>query len=1625
MTVTPEDRRADVIEHVVSLVQSRLAKDVCSTVEAFVRAYYGRTAPEELLERDPANLYGAALSMWRLLAVRPLGAAKIHVYNPQFEAHGWESSHTAVEIVTEDMRFLLDSVRMAINRQGLTVHLAVHPVLSVCRDPKGRLLEYPCAEEGGIHESAMHVEVDRQSDPDVLQALKKELHRALDDVRAAVLDWKSMLGRAESIIAELEEHPPPVDAEELQESKAFLRWLAQDHFTFLGYREFELAVEEGEEILRAVPGSELGISRLGEKSPRSRIFSGMPAEMRRRFPEFPLLILTKSNHRATVHRPVYMDYVGIKRFDPKGRLMGERRFLGLYTAAAYHSSPWSVPLVRRKVSSVVNRAGLAPDGHDGRNLLHILESYPRDELFQISEPNLSANAMGILQLAERQRVRAFVRRETYGRFYTCLVYVPRDRYDTQVRRRMERVLLEALNGDSSEFSVQLSEPVLAQVYFTVHTRPDRVPEYDVPELEARLLETTRRWEDELRDAVLGHFGEELGSGLLSRYRDAFPASYREDVSPRAAVYDLERLQRLGSAGDLEMSLYRPPEAPPGVLRFKLFSWGQPVPLSVALPLLENMGVEVMEERPYALRPQAAPQLWVHDFGLAYRHPAPVEAENLGTLFQDAFARIWRGDAENDGFNRLVLRGRLTWREIGVVRAYCKYLRQAGITFSQAYIEKVLADNPHVARLLAALFQARFDPRQRHRAEARRARLTTKLQEAIDAVASLDEDRILRSFQSVIQATLRTNYYQTGPGGEPKPYLALKLDPAGIPELPLPRPKFEVFVYSPRVEAVHLRGGRVARGGIRWSDRREDYRTEVLALMKAQMVKNAMIVPTGAKGGFVVKRPPAGDREALDAEVVFCYQTFIRGLLDLTDNLLRGRPQAPKDVVRYDDDDPYLVVAADKGTSSFSDIANEVAQQHRFWLRDAFASGGRTGYDHKRMGITARGAWEAVKRHFWELGQDLRRTNLSVVGIGDMSGDVFGNGLLQSRRVRLLAAFDHRHIFLDPDPDPQRSFQERQRLFGLERSSWADYDPAVISPGGGVYSRAAKTVTLTAEVQRALDIQAPALTPNELIRAILRAPVDLLWNGGIGTFVKARAQTQGEVGDRANDGVRVDAADLRCKVVGEGGNLGFTQAGRVEYARGGGRINTDFIDNAGGVHCSDYEVNIKVLLNQVVANGDLTQKQRNALLGEMAEEVAELVVQEVYWQTLAISLVESRAGALLEEHGRFMRALERAGILSRSLDGLPGDEELAERQAAGEGLTRPEIALLLAHAKDNVQRTLVDSDVPEAPYLASELERYFPVRLREPFRTQMLRHPLRRQIVATYLSNCMIDHLGPTFAFRLQEDQRATGPEVVRAYTVAREVFALGQLWQEIGVLFDQIPAAVQVEMMHRTTALAEHASIWVLRKRPAPLEIGSVIGQMAPHVERLAAGREILDPGDAETRRQSAERLAQAGVPAGLARRIAALPSMFAALDIVDVALDKVIPVEDVATVYVGLGDRLSLSWLLECLGKVSVPSRWEQRHRAAMHDEVYQHRRALTSAVLGFVEAAGGPAPAVALWSEANRQGLDRLARLRAEVESAGTVGLPMLGVVLGELRQLAQVAVSRAAPLQGTPAHQDAAKS
>ncbi|MEV7584211.1 NAD-glutamate dehydrogenase [Streptomyces erythrochromogenes] len=1601
-------------------------------VLSYLQRYYLHTAPEDLTDRDPVDVFGAALSHYRLAENRPQGTANVRVHTPTVEENGWTSSHSVVEVVTDDMPFLVDSVTNELSRQGRGIHVVIHPQVVVRRDITGKLIEIlgpDCDAHGprterphdSLVESWIHVEIDRETDRADLKQITVDLQRVLSDVRESVEDWEKMREAALRIADGLPDEPtaPDLREYELEEARELLRWLADDHFTFLGYREYNLV--DGDS-LAAVPGTGLGILRSDphhsgkeDGHPVSPSFNRLPADARAKAREHRLLVLTKANSRSTVHRPSYLDYVGVKKFDADGNVVGERRFLGLFSSAAYTESVRRVPVIRRKVAEVLERAGFSPASHDGRDLTQILETYPRDELFQTPVDQLQSIVTSVLYLQERRRLRLYLRQDEYGRYYSALVYLPRDRFTTGVRLRLMDILREELGGISVDFTAWNTESILSRIHFVVRvpqgTELPVLTDGDVERIEGRLVEAARSWADGFDQALNAELGEERAAELLRHYGNAFSEGYKADHSPRAAVADLVHLEKLrGSDKDFALSLYEPVGAGPGERRFKIYRAGEQVSLSAVLPVLQRLGVEVTDERPYELRCADRTNAWIYDFGL--RLSAGDLGDDARERFQDAFAAVWNGQAENDNFNTLVLSAGLTWRQAVVLRAYAKYMRQAGSTFSQDYMEDTLRNNVHTTRLLVSLFEARMSPvRQAAGSELVDAMLE-ELDGALDQVASLDEDRILRSFLTLIKATLRTNFFQADSAGEQHSYVSMKFDPQAIPDLPAPRPAFEIWVYSPRVEGVHLRFGKVARGGLRWSDRREDFRTEILGLVKAQMVKNTVIVPVGAKGGFVAKNlpDPSVDRDAWLAEGIASYKIFISALLDITDNMVAGEVVPPRSVVRHDEDDTYLVVAADKGTATFSDIANGVAESYGFWLGDAFASGGSAGYDHKGMGITARGAWESVKRHFRELGHDTQTQDFTVVGVGDMSGDVFGNGMLLSEHIRLVAAFDHRHIFIDPTPDAATSYAERRRLFELPRSSWADYDTSLISAGGGIHPRSAKAVPVTAQMRAALGIEAGVtkMTPADLMQAILKAPVDLVWNGGIGTYVKATSETHADVGDKANDAIRVNGSDVRAQVIGEGGNLGLTQLGRIEFARSGaggegGKVNTDAIDNSAGVDTSDHEVNIKILLNAVVADGDMTVKQRNKLLAQMTDEVGRLVLRNNYAQNTALANGSAQAPSLLHAQQRFMRRLEGAGLLNRELEFLPTDRQIRELLNNGKGLTQPELAVLFAYTKITTADELIVTELPDDPYLRRLLFAYFPAALGDKFTEQIDAHALRREIITTILVNDTVNTGGSTFLHRLREETGASTEEIVRAQLAAREIFGLADVWDAVEALDNKVAADVQTRVRLHSRRLVERGTRWLLNNRPQPLQITETIAFFGERVAQVWAELPKLVRGaDLEWYQLVMDELTGEGVPEELAAKVAGFSSAFPTLDIVAIADRTGVDPLGVAEVYYDLADRLDITQLMDRIIELPRADRWQSMARASIREDLFAAHAALTADVLSVGNGASTPEERFQAWEEKNAAIIGRARTTLEEIRGSDDFDLANLSVAMRTMRSL-----------------------
>lgn len=1578
----------------------------------FCDIFFHAVAAEEIVTwGEKTDIYACLLHHWQSLQQYQKEHVFLKVFNPHFEQQGWQSKHSIINVLIKDMPFLVDSLQMLLNRLGLTFHRIIHPVFLTQRDSNGQLIALytlenpPNKTETLRQECLLHIEIDRHSEIAALTVLQQHIANTLQQVRFAVEDWQAMRQLLTQSIESLQSIAN-LQTEHLEQIE-FLQWLLNNHFIFLGVCDYQF---DEQQSLQLKQESCLGIAKNPTIFPQQAVLTDALQNWFTEQTKF--LLLSKSYQQSIIHRPAYMDYIAIKCFDKTGTMIGERRFLGLYTSLAYRETIRTIPLIRQKVNNVFQAAGYPPHSHAGKTLINILESYPRDELLQMDESSLLKNAVGIVQVQERQRLRLFIRADLYGNFFTCLVFAPRERYNSEVRKAMQLLLKQSLQAENVEFYVTLSESILAQVYFIVHLAEGKtasLENFDVAYLEQQLAHLIQRWQDVLRSYLIAHYGEEQGTRWFNAYEMAFPIAYQADFNARQAVYDIERLESLNAECELTLSLSRPLENP-NVLYLKLFTQTL-IPLSKILPMLENLGVCVFNERSYTIQATHKSTLWIQEFSLQLDNVAlsALKERELSALqndFQALFIRMWRAEVENDSFNRLVLLAAMHWREVVIFRAYCKYLKQTGINFSQAYMEQAIIRNPNIARILLNLFYLRFQPDSLFDEENRQAnfkQLQTQLRAALEQVSSLDEDRILQRFAALIQATLRTNYFQINAKGEEKAYLSFKFDSHQIPELPEPRPLFEIFVYSPRVEAVHLRGGKVARGGLRWSDRLEDFRTEILGLVKAQQVKNALIVPVGSKGGFVVKR--AVEPSERQAEGIACYETLIRGLLDLTDNLSPTGIIPPAAVVRYDADDPYLVVAADKGTASFSDIANKIALEYGFWLGDAFASGGSAGYDHKKMGITARGAWEATKRHLRSLQIDSQTQCFTAVGIGDMSGDVFGNGMLLSETIQLIAAFDHRHIFIDPQPDPARSFAERQRLFALPRSSWADYDAQILSAGGGVYARTQKAIQLSAPAAQCLGLTAQrAYAPNEIIKAILTAPVDLLWNGGIGTYVKASSEHHLDVGDRTNDGVRVNGQDLRCKVVVEGGNLGFTQLGRIEFALTGGKIHTDAMDNSGGVNCSDNEVNIKILLNALVAEGELTHKHRNQVLAEMTHDVAKLVIHNNYLQMQAIALAHHHALHWLDVHSRFIRDLEKRGKLARELEKLPSDKQLAERRAMQQGLTLPELCVLLAYSKIDLYEALLHSSLPdmEDALLHQILVEYFPPLLSQRFATHLAQHRLRREIIATELTNRVINYGGSLFVFLLKEETGATEAEICTAFMMAWEIFDLGQAWQAIEQLPASVSSELTTELMLLLRKVMDRASRWLLRHYRAPLTMSTTIASFKAGQQQLVEHwLHYLPTNEQETLLNQTVHWEQQGIPAPLAQHLSRLESSLAILDIVTVANTTQLALTEIAPLYFELNHLLKLQWLRHQISALPRDNQWTALARAALRDELNRTHRELTLSVLN-LETQQTAAEQWQTWQQQKQALLSRCLTVLNELASIEKPIFAMLSVAVREIRNL-----------------------
>ncbi|RIJ76678.1 NAD-glutamate dehydrogenase [Nakamurella silvestris] len=1619
--------QAEAIGRATALSAIEIAAELRPDLATLINRYFRHVSEEDLPTR-PDDVIAVVEAHRRLGSVRMPGEPLIRVYNPTVAGDAWSDSSTVVDLVNDDMPYLVDSVIAAFATAGLVVHRVLHPILTVRRDPSGALQEVLPAnvghirrgdgsaasrERGVIRESWVHLLIDRLTDAERAENFAERLATVLADVRQINEDTADLTATAVDVAEELRRATSHLPAAEIIECADLLEWLADGHLTFLGYGLYEFDAAGGSV---QVPGSGLGLLR--EERARAGHYSvGIGGADPER--ASALLDLTQASVTAVVAKNTYPFHVSVRIFGEDGRVTAEHRFIGMLTPRARNAEVTGTPVLRRLVEDVLTALGSTPDSYTGQRVIDLLATYPRAELFWADTDDIVGLVRGVLQLTSSRQLRIFLQKDPYRRFVSALVFLPRDRYTTAARLAIQQVLVTELGGSDIRYTARVGDASLAVVHFTVTTDPSHSVEIDLPNLTEAVRATIRTWEDELVAAVQGDEDVLDSAGERSRYGESFDEAYKEDYRPADAVLDLQRLDALGGPEDFDLSMLIPPEGRAGNRRLKIYVTGVTITLSRVLPLFQSLGAEVIDEIPYQVTRTDGTPSRIYDFGLKFPEAYLGTEQNLHEVrarFTDAFVAGWRGDSEVDGFNSLVLSTEMDWHQVAVVRAYAHYLRQIGTPYTQGYLESVLTQNSGIAGALAELFAIRFDP-ERFADEDFAGRqaaadvLVASITADLDLVTSLDADRILRSFLRLILATVRTNAYVRDGEGRLRSFMSFKLNPREIPELPKPVPAHEIWVYSPRVEGVHLRFGLVARGGLRWSDRPEDFRTEILGLVKAQEVKNAVIVPVGAKGGFVVKQPPAAtgdaaaDREAFAAEGIACYKMFIQGLLDITDNRVGSDVVKPAQVVRHDGDDPYLVVAADKGTAKFSDTANGVAAENGFWLDDAFASGGSAGYDHKGMGITARGAWESVKHHFRELGINTQTQDFTVVGIGDMSGDVFGNGMLLSEHIKLVVAFDHRHIFIDPNPDPALSYVERRRLFDLPRSSWADYDSDLISAGGGVYPRTAKSVPITEEARTVLGLgpEVTKLSPADLMHAALQAPVDLLWNGGVGTYIKSSTETNAQVGDKANDQLRVDGNQVRARVVGEGGNLGVTQLGRIEFARNGGRINTDAIDNSAGVDTSDHEVNIKIALQPLIASGELSIEDRNTFLASMTDEVARLVLADNTAQNRVLGASRQHAAPMLSVHARLIDDLCAQGLLDRTLEYLPTPNLIGQRTAAGEGLCSPELSVLLAYVKAALSKQMAASDLPDSPAYASRLPEYFPTQMRELYPEAIAHHPLRREIVTTMTVNEVVNGAGVSFVFRLGEEMAASAIDAIAAYSVTTAVFDLDDLWADIAAGDNEFPAQVQDQLVLDSRRLLDRAARWFLVRRPQPLDVTAEITRYRAAVAELTPRMpRLLHEIEHNNVRADVHRLTEMGAPADLANRVGYLLYTFSLLDIIDVADAADRSVLETADLYYALSAHLGLDRMLSLVTALDRGDRWHSLARQAVRDDLYRSVRAICADVLAHSEEGQTPEEKIASWEQDNRSRLARARTTLGEIAGAGAKDLAALSVAAREIRSM-----------------------
>ncbi len=1604
-----------IIDTLSTLLKKSVPKGQSTLASDFVQHFYTNPSQESLTRMSQEDIVDGLSSLWSFFQQRKDNAPKFRVYHWKPKEGNALAERIIVDIVNDNMSFSLDSLYGLLQRLGTKPRLTFHPILAVERNAKGEVQSISGPKEATENqplEYVIHCEIVDNVSPELITELKASLPTMLRDVKWANEDWKAMRAKALETVQELKTYRDKGFLDDtLEEVIKFVDWIEDEHYTFLGYCNYDLVDNEPDNIAHRVKSeSPLGVLRDEEISRLQTLFSGIALSSDTKkyiFDSFPIII-NKTSCLSNVHRNVRMDCVGIRRYNDAGKVIGIRLFVGLFTSVAYDSSARDIPLLRTKISKIIERAGFTFDWHDGKALIHILDSLPRDELFQASIHELTEIGLEILRLQERRRLAFFMRRDQFNRFLSCLVYIPRDRFDTALCDRIADILSSEFEGTIGNYKAQYGELAFARVHYTIHSATGLKDSYDIARIEALLVEESKTWNDDLKFALMDRYHEVQSAYLYRRYRKAFDRGYQDRQKGNQVLDDLLEIEDVYENSPFRVRIYSGSDEASTALKLKIYNRSKPLPLSDVLPILENLDLKVVSEVPYTVSPLGEEEsVWIHDFTLESRGACLIDVDKACKKFETTLIKVRKGDIENDSFNRLVLRANLDWWQCILFRGYAKYLRLIGIPFSKAYISNTLVKNPTIVALLAELFEKRFHPsKARHCTE-----LIETIKSHLDHIANADEDRILRLYLTVITSTIRTNAYQHDKEGTPKNYISFKISSQDIKELPKPRPLYEVFVYSSYMEGIHLRGGKVARGGIRWSDRQEDFRTEVLSLVKAQMVKNTVIVPVGSKGGFIVKTSLEGkSRDDVFEEGIRCYRTLIRGLLDITDNLVDGEVVAPKDVKRWDSDDTYLVVAADKGTATFSDFANEISKEYNFWLGDAFASGGSVGYDHKKMGITARGAWKSVQRHFRELGKDVQKEPLSVIGIGDMSGDVFGNGMLLSKTIELVAAFNHLHIFIDPTPNAEASFKERKRLFGLPRSTWDDYDRKILSKGAEIYPRSAKTLMLTPKIKAMFGLESAKIRPDDLIQVILKHKADLLWFGGIGTYIKSTHESHGDVGDRANDNVRVNAKDLHVKVVAEGANLGCTQLARIEFERlAGGHMNTDAIDNSAGVSCSDREVNIKILFNAIMQAKKITLPERNKLLEKMTPDVSRLVLRDNYLQPQTITDIGVLGSRNFDQQIHLIRQLEQEGILDRQVEYLPDDTQLEEYQATQTCLTRPEVSVLMGYSKISIYDKILKTSLPDDPFFIKYLRLYFPPLLQEKYDEEILKHPLRREIIATYAVNKLINRMGASY---INEAISATGAyieDVFKAFFTVGEVFDIQYLWEGIEKLDNKVPSDIQTNARLDVYKIVRRITLWLLRYYPMAETIEETASVLHIGIDSFLSNiTECLQGNLKERLDHSIQAYESLNLPKDLAKRLALLQAASTSPDIILVATETGNTVPEVAELYFKVGQSFFFSLLRDTIESASIATTlWDRRLVANLIEDLYNYQSDLTINMLLYakeqsVKTGDHFEALLESWINSHRNQIANIEHAIQESHIKTVLDLTAASVIVRELRYL-----------------------